>query len=85
MVTSINVVIQQCGGFGIGTGDNDQIGTHNIGRQSCRDQSINMFLRADQDFTTHVSTFFRARLLVFQMHTGCPGFNHEFGQFHHGR
>jgi len=85
MITSIHVVVQQGGGFGIGTRHNNQVDAQDIRRETSRYQAINVFLRTDQNLATHVSTLFRSGLLIFQMHTGGSRFGHELGQLHDGR
>jgi hypothetical protein len=85
MISAIHVGIQQSGRFCVSSCYQDEICTQNIRCKPSSYKSIDMFLGTDQDLATHVTTFLRTRLLVFQMNSSSTGFDEELRKFHHSR
>mmetsp|Transcript_21902 Transcript_21902/g.60986 ORF Transcript_21902/g.60986 Transcript_21902/m.60986 type:complete len:225 (-) Transcript_21902:421-1095(-) len=84
MVTLVHVGVQQRRCFRIRPCHDDQRSTHDIGRETCRDQSIDVFLCADEHFASHMAALFGARLLIFEMHTRGAGLYEHLREFHDG-
>ena len=53
---------------------------HHVCGQPRRDEFLNRFLCRDENFAAHVTAFFLARELIFEMHSGGTGFDHRLDQ-----
>src|SRR5207249_1465558 len=80
-VPFVGVGGEQGGGVCIGACQNQRGNVTNIGGQSCGNEVCDGSARRVQHFSPHVSAFFLARELIFQVHTRCARLDHSFDQF----
>src|SRR5206468_4493736 len=80
-VAFVGVSGDQGGGVCIGACQNQRGNVTNIGGQSCGNEVCDGSARRNQHFSPHVSAFFLARELIFEVHASCARRDHRLDQF----
>lgn len=75
---------EEGGGLGVGTGDGEEVGAHDIGLGADGNQTVDVLADGNEDLAGHVATLLCAGGLIFDVNTGSTTLNEELGQLHDG-
>ena len=72
------------GGLGIGTGNAEEVGAHDIGLSTDGNEAVDVLLDGNEDLAGHVAALLGTRGLVLNVNTGSTLLNEELGELHDG-
>lgn len=84
VVARIDCRCDEGGSFRIGTGNSQEITTHDVGLGSDSDQTVDVLADRYQDLSCHVSAFLCSWCLVLDVNTSSTLLNEQFREFHDG-
>lgn len=74
----------ESGGLGIGTGNAEEVGAHDISLGTDGDEAVDVLLDGDEDLAGHVTALLGTRGLILNVDTGSTLLNEELGELHDG-
>lgn len=85
VVAGVDVCAEEGGGLGVGAGDGDEVGAHDVGLGADGDEAVDVLLNGDKDLAGHVSALLGARGLILNVDAGGALLDEELGELHDGR